>query len=147
MEDILRYENRGQLYEVLINKFGLNIVEEKYTPQSFGNFFITLSAREFLLRYLNDRSYLSIQIAGRSDPSKWYDLSFVRDYIYDPENINKDESAKDNATRIKELNEFLLKSFDLVSDLFNAENYAGTRRKIDELLKRQFNRRFPGMIQ
>ena len=147
MEDILRYENREQLYKVLINKLGLNIVEEKYDSQSFGNFFITLSAREFFLRYVNDRSQLSIVIAGRSDPSKWYDLSFVREYIYDPENINKDDSAKGNATRIKELNEFLLESFDLVSDLFNADNYADTRRKIDELLKRQFNRRFPGMIK
>lgn len=147
MEDILKYENRDQLYRVLLNQLDLIKLEEKYYPESFGNFFITLSARDFLLRYVNDRSQLSIEIASLAEPSKWYDLSFVKNLIYHPDDINPDDSSKDNATRIDELNRFLIKDFDLISDLFNSANYTFTRQKIDELLKQQFNQRFPGMTQ
>jgi hypothetical protein len=147
MEDILKYENRDQLYKFLIDGFGLVKVGEKHDPKAFGNFFITLSAKEFLLRYVNDRSYLTIEIASHSEPSKWHDLSFVKNFIYHPDNINSDDRSIDNNTRIEELNSFLRKDFDLISDLFNNDNYTDTRQKLDELLRQQFNQRFPGMIQ
>jgi hypothetical protein len=107
MEDLLKYENRDQLYKFLIDDFGVVKVDEKYDAQKFGNFFITLSTKDFFLRYTNDRSYLSIEIASHSEPSKWYDLSFIRDYIYHPENINSDDRSIDNNIRIEELNGFL----------------------------------------
>jgi hypothetical protein len=144
MEDIPKYENRDQLYKVLINDLSLIKIEEKYYPQSLGNFHVTLSAKGFLLRYVNDRSQLTIEIASLAEPSKWYDLSFVKSFIYHPDDINPDDSSKDNATRIGELNKFLTKDFDLISDMFNSANYTYTRQKIDELLKQQFDQRFPG---
>ena len=147
MEDFLKYENRDHLYQALINDFDFIKVEEKYYPQSFGNFLVTLSSKEFLLRYVNDRSQLSIEIASYSEPSRWYDLSCVRNFIYHPDSINPDDSSKDNATRIEELNRFLIKDFDLISDLFNSANYTNTRQKIDKLLREQFNQRFPGMMR
>ena len=85
---------------------------------------------------------MTINIASCSEPSKWYDLSFVRDFIYDPKNINSNDHL-DNITRIEELNNFLKNNFDLISDLFDKDNYSNTRQKIDELLKLQFDRRFP----
>jgi hypothetical protein len=146
MEDILNYENRDQLYKFLIDDFGLIKIEEKYDAKVFGNFFITLSAKEFSLRYINNRSYLTIEIASLSDPSKWYDLLFIRNFIYHPDNINSDDRSIDNNTRIEELNSFLRKDFDLISDLFNDDNYADTQQKINESLKEQFKKRFPGML-
>ena len=146
MEDVLNYKKRDQLYGFLIDDFGLVKIEEKHFSQSFGNWLVTPSAKEFLLRYINDRSYLSIEIASHSDISDWYDLSFVRDFIYDPDNINSGDQS-DNATRIIALNEFLKKDFDLISDLFNIDNYKNTRQKINELLKIQFKGKFPGMLQ
>ena len=145
MEDILNYNKREQLYKWLIDDFGLTKVEERYNDKAFGNFFITLSASDFLAKYVNDRSYLTIIIASHTEPSKWYDLSFIKDYIYNPDNINS-EDQPDNNIRIEELNSFLKKDFYLISDLFNKENYADTRRKIDKLLKDKFIKDHPGMI-
>jgi hypothetical protein len=142
MKDILNYGNRDQLYKFLMSDFGLVKVDENYDAQAFGNFFITLSSKEFMLRYINDRSYLAIEIASHLEPSKWYDLSFIKNFIYHPENINSDDRSIDNTTRIEELDSFLRKDFDLISDLFNNDNYMDTRQKIDELLKEQFNKKF-----
>jgi hypothetical protein len=49
-----------QLTRLLI---GFIKVDEHHDAQAFGNFFVTLSSREFLIRYVNDRSQLSIKIA------------------------------------------------------------------------------------
>jgi len=145
MKDILNYESRDQLYKFLIRDFGLVKVDENYDAEAFGNFFVMLSAREFMLKYINDRSYLTIEIASHSEPSKWYDLSFIKKFIYHPDDINSNDRLIDNTTRIEELNSFLRTDFDLISDLFNADNYMNTRQEIDKLLKEQFNKDFPGM--
>lgn len=142
MEDILKFENREQLYKFLIDDFDFIKVEEKYDEKSFGNFYIILSAKDFLLNYVNDRDFLDINIAGKSEPTHWLPLSFVRDFIYHPAQINVEEKA-DNATRIRELNNFLRKDFNKISELFSKKNYLNTRKRIDKLLKAQFKRRFP----
>lgn len=147
MEDILKFENRERLYKFLIDDFGFIKMKEKYDAESFGNFYIILSAKDFLLSYVNDRDFLDIDIASKLEPSNGYALSFVRDLIYNPDKMNANGRVLDNATRIKELNNFLRKDFDRISELFSKRNYPSTKQKIDELLKQQFKRRFPGMIE
>src|SRR3989339_186543 len=142
IEDILKYENRDQLYRYLIDDFGLFKIEEKYDSEYFGNFYITLSAEEFLLCYVNDRSFMDILISSKVEPSKWFALSFVKDLI-DNNMINADEKEMDNYTRIEELNKFLKNKFNLINELFNKKNYPITKMKIDEGLKQQFNLKFP----
>ena len=147
MEEILKYENREKLYKFLVDDFGLVKKQERYDPDSFGNFLIVLEAENFALTYVSDRSVLTITIASKSEPEREFDLSFVRDFLYDPDNINADEQEVNNAKRIEELNGFLKRDFSKISELFNARNYPDTKRQIDELLKQQFKRRYPGMIE
>jgi hypothetical protein len=143
-EEILKYENRDNLFRFLINDFGFVKQEEKYSPESFGNFYIELSSDKFLLRYINDRSFLTIEIASLLEPSNWYGLSFVENFIYHPEDINPDKQEIGNVKRIEGLNMFLKKDFGLISNLFSSEKYKNTREKIDELLKIRFDQRYPG---
>ena len=145
MEDVLNYENRDSLYKFLIDDFGFMKVEEKYDSKAFGNFLIILSAKEFLLQYVNDRLYLTIEIASHAEPTKWLALSFVRDFIYNPDTINSGDKLA-NSARISELNAFIKKDFDLIADLFDRDNYEDTRQKIDKLLKEKFERKFPGTM-
>ena len=86
------------------------------------------------------------EIAAHLEPSRWYDLSFVKIFIYFPDSINSDDQSIDNITRIEELDRFLRTDFGLISDLFSNHNYVDTRQKIDKLLKEQFKKKFPGMI-
>jgi hypothetical protein len=146
-EDILKYENRDKLYKFLIEDFGFVKLEERYDPKAFGNYYIILSSNDFLLRYIKDRSFLTVEIASHSEPSNWYDLSFIKNFIYNPDNINPDKQSIYSSKRLEDLNNFLKNDFELISDLFNIANYKNTQERIDELLKRQFNQRFPGMAQ
>jgi hypothetical protein len=147
MEDIFKYENRDQLYQFLITDFGFVKEDEFYDTKAFGNFYIVLSSNEFLLRYINDRLFLTIEIASHADPSNWYDLSFLKNFIYHPEDINPDNGTINSKERIEDLNNFLKKDHDLISDLVNRDNYKDTRSKIDKLLRQRFNQRFPGMME
>jgi len=146
MEDILKYENRHQLYSFLIEDFGLTKIDDHYDPKAFGNFCVTLAAKDFLLSYINDRSFLTIDIASKLEPKQGFSLSFVRDYLYNPENINSNEKA-DNTTRINQLNDFLKKDFFQISQLFNSQNYYSTKKQINKLLMKQFIKRNPGQVE
>lgn len=145
MEEIIKYENRESLYSFLLDDFGLKKIEEKYYPENFGNFHIVLTATDFLLRYFNDRSILSVEIASKYEngDDKWYALSFIKDLIYDPENINANKAETDNSKRIGRLNNFLRQDFDKISELFSKQNYPNTRKRLDAELKKQFYLKFP----
>ena len=144
MERLLDYNNREEMYRFLIDDFGLVLVQEKYEKESFGNFFVDLAARNFLLRYVNDREYLTIEISSRTGPNNWLDLSFIRDFIYDPDHMNNHGRRLDNFTRISELNDFIIKDFDLISNWFSEMNYKTNLKKLNELLDQAFDRNFPG---
>ena len=146
MEDIIKYENSGQLYQFLIDDFGLTKIKDKYDPTNFGNFIIVLSATSFFIRYLNDRSVLTVEVASKKEPNNWFDLSFIRDF-YNPNNLNANENGLDNVARIKELNAFLKRDFKQISEWFEDQNYSTNKAKLDGLLKEQFKRRFPGMAK
>lgn len=136
MEEILKYENRDKLYDFLINDFGMVKVEEHYDPNAFGNFYVILEAKDFLLSYVNDRSFLTIDIASKLEPNEGFDLSFVRDLLYSPKELNSNsKDIMDNSERIKSLNQFLKKDFQKISLLLNANNYQHTKNEIISLLK------------
>lgn len=142
MEEILKVENLEKLYSFLITDFKMKKIDEKLDSKFFGNFFVLLSAEIFFLRYINDRSFLTIEIASKTD-SEWLDLSFIKNFIYDKEKINVDERNLSNEARIEELNNFLKKDFDKINFLYNEQNYPEFKQEIMMLLKMQFRRRFP----
>lgn len=139
-QDILKFENRNQLFEFLINDFNLHLIEEKYDSVYFGNFYVVLSANEFLLRYINDRSFLNIEISSITEPANWYALSFIRDLI-NGRAINFNEIILDNYSRIEGLNNFLKNDFDKIEKLFN-NNYSSTKKLLDDELRKRFRMRF-----
>lgn len=139
-EDILKYENREKLFKFLIDDFSFVKVEEKYSSENFGNFFIILSSTYFSLRYINDRSFLTIEISSNLAPETWFDLSFLRDLIYNEDGINADKRNLSNSERIEELNSFLRKKIDVIRELFAKENYPTTRKHILEGAKKQYER-------
>jgi hypothetical protein len=107
-----------------------------------GNYYILLSGKEFLLRYDKNMSFLTISIASHSNPSKWIDLTFVKNFIYNPNDVNPDEQSIGTDKRIEELNNFLRNDFNLIADLFSEQKYKSTQEKIDQLLKQLFDPRY-----
>jgi hypothetical protein len=146
MKNLEIYENREKLYASVLKDLKLKKVDEKYYPESFGNFFVELSSKKFLIRYTMDRLFLTIQIASNSVPSKWYDLSFIKNFINNADKINPGDEF-DNLTRINELNKFLKIHFDRINELLNPDNYKRTFTELDKLLREEFKCRFPGAVK
>ncbi|MBS1781027.1 MAG: hypothetical protein JST70_17005 [Bacteroidetes bacterium] len=132
MEDILKFENRDQLYQFLIDDFGFKKIDERYTPEFFGDFYVLLSGA-FLVMYINDRGFLTVDIASKYAPSDRYSLSILRELIHGPQ---KSVNQK-NRDRINEYNSFLKEDYRLIENLLNKENYRKTLNKIVVLLKNQ----------
>jgi len=145
MDETLNYTNRDKLYQFLIDEFGFIKIEEKYDPKNFGNFYITLTSKDFLLDYINDRSFLDIYIRSKSHPEESIPLSFVKNYLYQPANLNSFEESG-NKTRIERLNNFIMNDYGKICELVNVTNYYDTKTKIDQLLKEQFQNKFPASV-
>jgi len=146
MEDILKYRKRDKLYQFLIDDFGMIKVSERFDSKSFGNFHITLSSNDFLLDYVNDRSFLDIHVRSKLNPSLLIRLSFLRNFIYNPLNLSNDEGP-DNKSRIERLNDFLKTDFEKISKLVNEDNFLETMTSINKLLKEQFIKKFPNAVK
>ncbi|MDB5142530.1 MAG: hypothetical protein JWQ66_1243 [Mucilaginibacter sp.] len=147
METSIKYEDREQLYESLVKDLNLKKLEEVYNHHAFGNYFITFSAGEFLIRYVNDRLQLFIYVASNAEPSKWYDLSFIKNYITKASRINVNDENNFTLKSILLLNDFLKGNFDKIAELLNRNNYKNTFSRIDALLIKEHKINFPGAIE
>lgn len=147
MDKLLNYRKRDQLYQFLIDDFGFVKTDEGYDSKSFGNFYISLSSKDFSLVYFNDRSFLDIRIKSKLHPEESISLTFLKNYLYNPAKLNNSDEGPDNKTRIERLNNFLKTDYEKICELVNENNYLETKTKIDELLKEQFLKMFPNSIK
>lgn len=145
MNENLTLEESRPFYTFLIDQFGFKKIDEGYYPENFGNFFVVLKGEDFSLQYHFDRSVFTIEILGNqeSDRNKWYSLYFIKDLIYNPDQINVFERKLSNNERIQELNSFVEKDFSQISDLFSKKSYPETKKKIDDGLRKSFFLRHP----
>lgn len=146
MDDLLKYENREQLYVSLLKDLNLKKLEEKYYAKAMGNFYIILAAKEFLIRYVNDRNFLTIEFAINSEPGNWLDLGFLMNFVNKSREINPNDE-RDNFTRITELNNFLRNKYDIITNLLDKDNGKSTLHKLQVLLQQEFERKHPGSIK
>ena len=147
MDKLLNYRKRNKLYQFLIDDFGFVKTDERYDSKSFGNFYISLSSKDFLLDYVNDRSFLDIYIKSKLHPEESISLTFLKNYLYNPAKLNNSDEGPDNKTRIEGLNNFLKTDYEKICELVNENNYLETKTKIDELLKEQCLKFFPNSIK
>ncbi len=144
MNDILKFENRDQLYSNLIEKYGAQKIEEKNDEVNFGNFYVTLSLSNFLLRYVNDRSVLRIDISGKIDPNNWYDLDLIYGVIYYKNKLQQSAFEDDNRTKIEVLNRFIETYLLQIQEWFEQKNYFNNRYMLNKHLREVFDKKFPG---
>ncbi len=137
MEDIVDYKKRDLLYKDLVQKFDLKKVNEKYYDEYFGDFFITLSSETILIEYINERSYLTIKIAGSIEPPKWVELSYIIDLINDTQTAIVYQRLT-NKNRIEKFNLFLSENFEIIANLFKEDNYQNTSERLEKLVKENF---------
>ena len=147
MDNSIAFKDRELLYGALVKDLKLQKVDEVYYPESFGNYSITFSAREFLIRYTSDRGQLFIFISSNYAPSKWYYLSVIKNFINNADKINVADENNFSLKSIILLNDFLKNDFYKIAELLNEHHYKITLKQIDDLLLQEFKITFPGAIK
>ncbi len=145
MENWLKFEDREQMYGSLLRELNLQKIEEIYHANRSEDYFIKFSAKKFLIRYINDRHHLFLEVASNSAPSKWMDLKFIKNFMQKAKELNPDMA--NDLKEITELNEFLKVNFDEIAQLLSENNYQNTFGQISTLLKAEFIRKHPGKVQ
>ena len=104
-----------------------------YLPQDY---IVILESPHFSLKYGLERFTAFIEIASNTDKNEWKDLTLVKALLYSEElSEHKPDTAK--------LEHFLQTDFDKIVLLFNNENYAATKIKLNELVRVRLRRMFP----
>lgn len=116
--------NKAVLYGFLRSK-GFKAVEEDRSD-SFGDRFEVLVSKTLKVRYVEDPSLESIDLASVKDEKTWYSLVLVKSLI------NKEDQL-DKVVEISELRLFLVASFDYINKLFGPSDYSATKCRLEEL--------------
>ncbi|MBS1587821.1 MAG: hypothetical protein JSS82_19995 [Bacteroidetes bacterium] len=126
------------LVEQLKERFELEVVgKEDANDRSFGNWFVTLVGGYILIRYVQDRSIISIEVASKQDPKEWFEVSLVKDYILG-------EADRPGIEKLEVLQEFLANNFERVQSIFAPDSYGQTKAAISRTRNERFKRMFPG---
>ena len=145
MQDLIKFEDRHRLYESVEKYLNLKKIDEVYYHDQFGDYIITFSAKKFLIRYISDRSQLIVSVASNSAPSRWYALSFIKNFINKADQIG--EVSGFDLKSVLQLNDFLKNNFSTIAELLNEYNYKNTLNQISVLLKQEFMSKHPGVVK
>ncbi|MFM2293028.1 MAG: hypothetical protein RIS29_2841 [Bacteroidota bacterium] len=129
------FNRRRKKYQFLIDDFGMSLVFDKKSKY-FDNYQIQLRSGDFILNYIMDRSFLNIYIESEYEDGYSLPLSFIRDYIYNPDHIGF-FNFPDNASNVNHLNDFIRKDFNKIVDLYSRDKYKITYNMIEQLLAEQ----------
>lgn len=133
------------LYQFLIDDFGFVKVSDNYDSEIFGNFVVELRSGELTLIYINDRSFLTIDIANEQEPNQKLPLIFLKNFIENNRIINTEDELP-NSSRIEELNSFIRKELVKIRQFFTGKKFYSTKEEIDRMLKDEFKKNHPKMF-
>lgn len=137
----------SKFYKFLLDEFNCRITNEFISGSNKMNYTL-IEIDNFILRYISEKDNWTIDIISRFDLSKnWFPLSFVKEYIEKGIIVNSGKSyhqrsQHDNEEDISELNTFIKNNFDILSSLFNEQNYCKTLYKLKSESRNSFLRKF-----
>src|SRR6266571_2116999 len=61
----------------LFNHLGLRTLAEHHNPASFGNAIVTLESAEVRVRFIKDRSLISVELSSLTEPDRWWPMDML----------------------------------------------------------------------
>jgi hypothetical protein len=126
----------SEMLSFLTKQCGFHIEEERYEGKAMGSGFTTLASELLKIRFVNDRGWIGILVAGVGYPDCWIGIEFLRAII------NKDDLR--GPENLHESYEFIKNNLLVISDLLGKDKCTETTRKVDELGRARWERQFPG---
>jgi tetratricopeptide (TPR) repeat protein len=117
-----------QVIDQLKDKYDFHILSEERT-HFFGNFIITLENSDVFLRIVNDRDFLSLEIAAK-EYKIWYGIPFIELLVHEKKDL-------DSILTFHQTVDFLMDNYNLLKSLFSTENFPGLKRRMDGLMSKR----------
>jgi hypothetical protein len=65
----------------ILEELDLHVIDDQYSPKSFGNSYVTLQSPKIWVRLVRDRGQVWAEVAPVTAPTSWWPLGFVLEAI------------------------------------------------------------------
>jgi hypothetical protein len=79
--DISLKQEMIEILPGLLKNFDLQVIEDQYLPESFGNSDVTLQSPKVLVRFVRDRGHVWAEVAPVTATPSWWPLGLVLEAI------------------------------------------------------------------
>lgn len=121
----------------VFNNYGFK-AEEHQESLSFGNEQLIFSSEHLLLKFINDRGEIHVDVASKYASHKWFLLGYVLEFIEGKEVC----SYTNNQIRLSTASHWLQKDFQKVVEIFNQENVFNTIKILETFVQEKAKSRF-----
>ena len=131
---------------------GYKIVNQQFDRQSFGNWIVVFKSEECVLRFIQDRKDVNIEVGPSSSSieisgeKSFTDLDQLVDYIKKKDiNIFSSNTSKDIDIQLGRLSTLLSSEYSDVIQFVNNANFPKEKDKISRLFFEKMKRIYPNM--
>jgi len=121
-----------QNVECIIEEFGFNLLESKFSKENFGNARISVISGNLILIFYCDRSQGYICIADSKLPTEEYDIPLIVQWL---------NGSGDDVMEYDAQYDFLKQSIKVLEESFLINNYQETHSKLKCNRKNRMHRR------
>ena len=122
-----------------LEKNEFQLIEKKYFPKSFGDYYYIYINQYLEVMIATDRSCEYITICRIDDKKEKFDLTIIKDMLQNEENLAKPESIDVSIV-------FLTEHLNEIMEVFSKEKYVETKKHLKTLQKIRVNQMFPGIF-
>jgi len=65
----------------ILEELDLHVIDDQYSPKSFGNSYVTLQSPKIRVRFVRDCGQVWAEVAPVTAPTSWWPLGFVLEAI------------------------------------------------------------------
>lgn len=74
-------QEMSEILPALADRFDLQVTDDRYAPESFGNSYVTLQSPRIMVRFVRDRGQVWVEVAPLSAPAAWWPLALALEAI------------------------------------------------------------------
>lgn len=138
---------------VFLFERGFKIVNKMYNSQAFGNWIVVLRSKECIVRFIQDRNDIQMEIgpswaSSEISPSKGFvGVDLLLEYIENGRiiSVTTKESQTDLNTQMQKLAAVFAAHYDELLTFVNRDDFSEELEKIKSLFTNELRKRYPNI--
>jgi hypothetical protein len=151
-KNILEVLHYIEKYFGFLYNHGFQIVNQQFDNQSFGNWIVIFQSEKCILRFIQDRGDINIEVGPPSSSielvvrQNFTDLDQLVDYIKKKDiSIFSSNTSKDIDLQLKRLSTLLSSEYSEVIEFINNDNFLEEKEKIRQLFFNKLKSKYPNI--